>query len=902
MECDSKLYVPQSGKTSAKAYSYCANEVLRVSSGNEQISDSHKITELLKVKSEDTSHVASKRRKPNVNSARVAVRSEHRQKKRSSQRRLNVRNAVENEDEGLDFAGLGPAELQSPRYIEYRRKQQERENANGPESLVWPAYMEHAFQLALRAVPPVGRKKKQIGEKLCGRNEEISLKIRQWTGVERIRKQISSHIQVLKAFMPENHEWLQNVVPNENTSETLSFPELDVANLRDDQIDSYIRSCYGPVGQPANSSGQFIPPPDGILRSNAPVRGPYVNRIEFEMFVLSPTKKQTLHTYTSNQTDIGAPSRALEEEIPHWYTSYPQLEHYYEQGQLDCEIILIESNLNLLGETPPKHSSLSIGFNVNIAAVSREDQWAIKTNYYEYNGQPVDMKSYCASSKSYKTTEWDKPSVFQVKSDVNLEIPLQSAWWVQLFHGMAVRKQRMRHDPFLMKQEEEESRRYLEEMSIMQEVRRISADSHSRVAIILWKISATQSSQTGITTWRKLKPPPARFQINSPIPSPPLPLQHSMVLNSTIQTLAMPQPMSVHAERFLQHSSMFIDDSIVNDVPSSEGSPSPGFSPDYTHSFPSSTTTSFPSSVTHGFLPHEESQESACYSQEQHPFRQDSFASQSSYVRSQITAHTYEEAATTDERLRYLSQQSALELPDPAFFSHETLEPMSHYQSPSPQYKFYDEKERNQDETIDRYDFSGGHIQLSFQQKGDAEYPNPPPYIATAMQLLQTEHHRQPESQTRDGDARSPAYGLAHVTTDASNAGHAQSVDFDFSSLETHFTLEELAAIRSHDFDEYQVQTTTSIEHSVLIKAVQHSDEAAVQESQAEGGAVLGEIVDEENLEEAALNAANEEFEFEEIHLEEDDGDQTLRGQGHGIGIDYNHEIEDIGLFEEDHL
>lgn len=52
----------------------------------------------------------------------------------------------------------------------------------------------------------MGRKKKLLGTKLCGRNEEISLKIEEWTGVLRKRKQISSHIQVLRAFMVGNEE------------------------------------------------------------------------------------------------------------------------------------------------------------------------------------------------------------------------------------------------------------------------------------------------------------------------------------------------------------------------------------------------------------------------------------------------------------------------------------------------------------------------------------------------------------------------------------------------------------------------------------------------------------------------------------------------------------------------
>lgn len=50
----------------------------------------------------------------------------------------------------------------------------------------------------------MGRKKKMVEGKLCGRNELIAKKIEQWTGVSRDRKKVSSHIQVLKHYMLDN--------------------------------------------------------------------------------------------------------------------------------------------------------------------------------------------------------------------------------------------------------------------------------------------------------------------------------------------------------------------------------------------------------------------------------------------------------------------------------------------------------------------------------------------------------------------------------------------------------------------------------------------------------------------------------------------------------------------------
>lgn len=120
---------------------------------------------------------------------------------------------------------LTKSELQSPRYLAYRSKQR---NPKGTKNgQVWTDELEEAFQLgklaifvlrvislllnlshlALRSIPLLGRKKKQspsYGEKQWGRNELISHFIKERTGIVRTRKQVSSHIQVLKSFLVEN--------------------------------------------------------------------------------------------------------------------------------------------------------------------------------------------------------------------------------------------------------------------------------------------------------------------------------------------------------------------------------------------------------------------------------------------------------------------------------------------------------------------------------------------------------------------------------------------------------------------------------------------------------------------------------------------------------------------------
>lgn len=123
---------------------------------------------------------------------------------------------------------LTKAELQSDRYIAYRKKQKDK--ARG----VWSDELEAIFQQgmfrfkltydcfrwsilkpALREIPNLGKKKTDCDPQQCGsftvsrasgRNEHITHFIQNCTGEYRCRKQVSSHIQVLKHFQKDNEE------------------------------------------------------------------------------------------------------------------------------------------------------------------------------------------------------------------------------------------------------------------------------------------------------------------------------------------------------------------------------------------------------------------------------------------------------------------------------------------------------------------------------------------------------------------------------------------------------------------------------------------------------------------------------------------------------------------------
>ncbi|KAL8971241.1 MAG: hypothetical protein Q9183_001141 [Haloplaca sp. 2 TL-2023] len=894
VDCNSNPYLlPPAKAAISQPLAYTPDDVLRLSSGNERIPAAGRRSDHAEVKPEGDDYcVLSPRPKRSCHRAQVAIKLQQKKKKK-------------NEFKDEDWGGYRPAELYSHKYIRYREKQREKAKNHNGQELTWPDPLEHAFQLALRLVPPVGRRKKYIDGKLRGRNEEISQVLKSWTGIHRDRKQISSHIQVLKGFMGENAEWMQHVTPQ---VEALLAEDLDIARLDPEQVSAYAEARYGTAVKREWAATRSIPPPAEILGSNVPRHGPGINRIEFEMSVLNPVRNDRIHTYSSNQSDIGASSWPLE-ALSNWRTSFPQLN--YESDQPDSDIILVDCNINLLTDLPPKGSLLSIGFYVTVAGPVQQSQWSTKAEYYQNNGEPVDMMAFYEKSRIPKKTLWDDLDEISEEaggSSVKLKIKMQSTWWVQLLTNMAHRKLEMKYDPSLMQREADWSRRYLEEMSVMQELWVSPGDdgaSSKRVAVFLWRFSQTQNGQTGTTTWRRLKVPPKPSQINSPIQSPRPALHRSMVLDADLQNLAMPQPRSGLTDKFLHQQCQLLDQAplIAHGDGSTEGSPSPALSPDYTSSFPSSTTTSFPPSITHGYLSHEESQESACSLQDNQLYGHGSFASQPSFVYSQESTYVFEETATGAEDLNHLSQTTGIGSQEPVYYSQQSLDAIPHY--PSPIYEPYIDG-TGHDDTHETDDFEAGHIELSFQQADETAHSYSQPYMAPLLDLphpvqlppmahLSSSHEADATVDVSGDDGESNTMG-AHLPPQG---------DFDFSTLETHFTQEELAAIRSQGgIEEYHVHTTT-VQQSHSVITTENRDDDTASQPDAGPGAVLGEVLGEvdDGVEEQVVAGLDEGFGFEDVFVDDHGDGADGQGQGHryfGDGI--RDDFEDIGNLHDDHL
>lgn len=96
-------------------------------------------------------------------------------------------------------------------YTGYLSRQKKECNVADAAS-IWSPDVEEAFMEALKRIPHVGRRKIAVQGRPCGRNELISEYIQRKTGKIRTRKQVSSHIQVLKHLLRDDPEFMELVV------------------------------------------------------------------------------------------------------------------------------------------------------------------------------------------------------------------------------------------------------------------------------------------------------------------------------------------------------------------------------------------------------------------------------------------------------------------------------------------------------------------------------------------------------------------------------------------------------------------------------------------------------------------------------------------------------------------
>lgn len=286
------------------------------------------------------------------------------------------------------------------------------------------------------------------------------------------------------------------------------------------------QSSFSQPGTSVQPYNGELPPPHLTLGSNVYDGNLHlIHAFNFDMWVSAPQQAnridKALHVYTRLQGDQHRPV-ALPmslENLVGWRTSFPHLASLIDDpnASLDCDVILLEVNLQLMDDFPPSGSRLGIQLEVDfahptagdISMVSQLEDWTCSTHIYE-EGQKM-LETYHDLQKA---------------SSTKIKPLFESSWWAKLFTQLTQEK-RMAEDsgqPGAAQAADEHTRQFFRSLSAVQELRatppshqRLSkGDESKRMAILLWKFRQTRPGEVGTTTWRRLIPPPARNTTNSP--------------------------------------------------------------------------------------------------------------------------------------------------------------------------------------------------------------------------------------------------------------------------------------------------------------------------------------------------------------------------------------------------
>ena len=269
------------------------------------------------------------------------------------------------------------------------------------------------------------------------------------------------------------------------------------------------------IGFQVRHDSGTLPCPTKTLGSSVPSPYPSVQRIELDMSVYPPTGKfgeeSPCHTYTQIQSQVGAQSKALE-DYPHWRDTFPTLAELYDGNlQFNSEVILLESNLELMKEFSPLRSSLRIHLLADISCPPTHTGWTYRTRFYSKGQLSKECSGYLDSNRIPNSTR------------TRVVMPLSSNWWVQTFHEIMERRYAIQTEGNVeaLAQHEDQTRKCMHELSVTQEMfvttEQDGTSSPPNPAVtLLWKFRQTFPGEMATTSWRKLCQPPPHASTKSP--------------------------------------------------------------------------------------------------------------------------------------------------------------------------------------------------------------------------------------------------------------------------------------------------------------------------------------------------------------------------------------------------
>ncbi|KAK0249782.1 hypothetical protein LTR35_011746 [Friedmanniomyces endolithicus] len=392
-------------------------------------------------------------------------------------------------------------------YAKYRDKQQAAKDEKAAQEQKWPDDLEEAFFRALVKYPPMGRRKLFYKDKQRGRNELIADYIQQLTGVERGRKQVSSHIQVLKPFVdgvPQIMRYLSTKDMGHNSNGRHCSSHYGASHLSGRHMSTYPAAGL-PSGTRSGGASSSLPrqnPMEEVRKGK--------NRLDifeprkFEMFVqrkycLVPGsgqwQEERLHTYTQS---IDAPL-GDDLQLTDWQAfvqSYPLLAVKHAQKPLDCNVVVADASIGFPSESFRELNGVELGISFVCGSSQLDTDFMIRyrNTFYRKGQQLADPEEFDAP---LQMTEGGR--------GVTTSLKFGSSVWAKTLHQLAAR---LMKQPVSGAEEHdigEEVRNGLAGLTAMVEVIVVSphGQGHERVLVMCWTFRKS-SVVTGRASWKRL--------------------------------------------------------------------------------------------------------------------------------------------------------------------------------------------------------------------------------------------------------------------------------------------------------------------------------------------------------------------------------------------------------------
>jgi hypothetical protein len=373
----------------------------------------------------------------------------------------------------------------------------------------------------------MGRKKLIFKDKLRGRNELITDWILMATGVKRDRKQVSSHIQVLKPFVQDDPVIIAylSFLPTSTGAGHAEHmaPQKFMPAYYSQQLHGRGPSSY-PVQAPPQSirhqgARQIHSLPtlgtigggQGKLRDTPDVFEP----VDFEMFVqrkLSPAESshdevERLHTYTK-QTSQPWEADEFFSDWNDFARTHPSLSAMHAHRPVDCNVIAAQASLALLSGPWKDKDGLAVGsagielgisFHCRTGEVPRPFEVICQNHFYE-RGKLIENSTHAHA-------------ILDSTSNNDIQVMFGSNFWVKALS--AKHKEACDSGP-------DGGSAFISSINATQDIFIKTANGTERVMLIHWSFRESTGG-LGRTSWKRIVMPSSTTSSQYALPSKVIP-------------------------------------------------------------------------------------------------------------------------------------------------------------------------------------------------------------------------------------------------------------------------------------------------------------------------------------------------------------------------------------------